>query len=102
MKKNNLSLLLSLILLVVITSSCEQKKAKSQKEKTTVILVHSAWLVGWQWKETIAHLKHEYLNVIVPDLVGHGDDKTPPGEITMDDYVNQLVELIDAEEKPVV
>ena len=102
MKKNNLSLLLSLILLVVITSSCEQKKAKSQKEKTTVILVHSAWLGGWQWKETIAHLKHEYLNVIAPDLVGHGDDKTPPGEITMDDYVNQLVELIDAEEKPVV
>ena len=102
MKKNNLSLLLSLILLVVITSSCEQKKAKSQKEKTTIILVHSAWLGGWQWKETIAHLKHEHLNVIAPDLVGHGDDKTPPCEITMDDYVNQLVALIDAEEKPVV
>ena len=102
MKKNNLILLFSLLLLTVFTSSCEQKKAKSQKEKTTIILVHSAWLGGWQWKETIAHLKHQHLNVIAPDLVGHGDDKTPPGEITMDDYVNQLVALIDVEEKPVV
>lgn len=102
MKKNNLSLLFSLLLLMVFTSSCEQKKAKPKKEKTTVILVHSAWLGGWQWKETISHLKDEHLNVIAPDLVGHGSDKTPPNEITMDDYVNQLIELIDVEEKPVV
>ena len=40
--------------------------------------------------------------MIAPDLEGHGSDKAPPNEITMDDYVNQLVELIDAEEKPVV
>ena len=102
MKINNFSLLLSLLLLVSFTSSCEQKKAKPQKEKTTIILVHSAWLGGWQWKETISHLDHETLHVIAPDLEGHGSDKTPPNEITMDDYVNQLVELIDAEEKPVV
>ena len=102
MKKNNLILLFSLLLLTAFTSSCKHKKGKPQKEKTTVILVHSAWLGGWQWKETITHLKHEHLNVIAPDLVGHGSDKTPPNEITMDDYVNQLIELIDAEENPVV
>lgn len=55
MKINNFSLLLSLLLLVSFTSSCEQKKAKPQKEKTTIILVHSAWLGGWQWKENISH-----------------------------------------------
>ena len=102
MKINNFSLLLSLLLLVSFSSSCEQKKAKPQKEKTTIILVHSAWFGGWQWKETISHLDHETLHVIAPDLEGHGSDKTPPNEITMDDYVNQLVELIEAEEKPVV
>ena len=58
MKINNFSLLLSLLLLVSFTSSCEQKKAKPQKEKTTIILVHSAWFGGWQWKETISHLDH--------------------------------------------
>lgn len=102
MKKNNPILLFSLLLLTVFTSSCEQKNRKPQKEKTTVILVHSAWLGSWQWKETITHLEHEHLNVIAPDLVGHGSDKTPPNEITMEDYVNQLVDLIDAEENPVV
>ena len=102
MKKNNLSFLFSLLLLTAFTSSCKQKKAQPEKEKTTVILVHSAWLGGWQWKETISHLKNDQLKVIAPNLVGHGSDKTPPNEITMDDYVNQLIELIDAEKKPVV
>ena len=102
MKKTTLNLLFGLFLLSVFTTSCNPKKAPSKKEKTTVILVHSAWLGGWQWKETVAHLNHEQLKVIAPDLVGHGSDKTPPNEITMDDYVNQLIELIDAEVKPVV
>ena len=53
-------------------------------------------------RETISHLDHETLYVIAPDLEGHESDKTPPNEITMDDYVNQFVELIEAEEKPVV
>ena len=97
MKKTTVNLLFGLLLLSVFTSSCKQKKAQPEKEKTTVILVHSAWLGGWQWKETITHLKHEQLKVIAPDLVGHGSDKTPPNEITMDDYVNQIIELIDAE-----
>lgn len=101
-EKTTLNLLFGLLLLSVFATSCNPKKAPSKKEKTTVILVHSAWLGGWQWKETVAHLKHEQLKVIAPDLVGRGSDKAPPNEITMDDYVSQLIELIDAEEKPVV
>ncbi len=40
--------------------------------------------------------------MIATDLPGHGKDKTPPNEITMKDYVDHLIKLIDAEEKPVV
>ena len=47
MKKTTVNLLFGLLLLSVFTSSCKQKKAQPEKEKTTVILVHSAWLGGW-------------------------------------------------------
>lgn len=102
MKKILNSLLLCGLIWAAIILSCEQKKTPAKKDKTTVILVHSAWLGGWQWKETITHLKHEQLKLIATDLPGHGKDKTPPNEITMEDYVDHLIELIDAEEKPVV
>lgn len=102
MKKILYSLLLCRLIWTAVILSCEQKKTPAKKDKTTVILVHSAWLGGWQWKETITHLKDEQLKLIATDLPGHGKDKTPPNEITMEDCVDHLIKLIDAEEKPVV
>ena len=102
MKKTKFSLFLSILLLAAFSIGCQQKKTNTKKEKTTVILVHSAWLGGWQWKETIAHLKNDQLKILAPDLPGHGHDKTPPNEITMEDYVDHLLDIIDEEDKPVV
>ena len=89
--------------------SCQNNKAKKAVETTTkeivktpVILVHSAWLGGWQWESVVANLDAKTLSISTPDLAGHGEDSTPANEITMDNYVNALVDLIDHQSEPVI
>ena len=79
-----------------------RKKTEKKHEKTTLILVHSAWLGGWQWNETVKHLEHPQLEILTPDLPGHGEDHTPPAKITMEDYVQHLLDIIDEQKDPVV
>ncbi len=70
--------------------------------KETFLLVHSAWLGAWQWntvKELLVEAGH---SVITPDLPGHGENLTPEKEITMQDYVDCIVNLLDQQEESVV
>ena len=39
---------------------------------------------------------------MTPDLPGHGNYKTPPANITMDDYVKTLTDILDKQENPVI
>ncbi len=92
----------ALILLMFTTACTTSKKQKPMKKKQNYVLVHSAWLGGWQWdavKPIIAEKGH---NVYTPDLQGHGQDKTTPGDISMESYVETLLSLIDSIEGPVV
>jgi pimeloyl-ACP methyl ester carboxylesterase len=41
-------------------------------------------------------------SVIAVDLPAHGDDTTPPGDCTLDSYVQRVTEAIDAQSEPVV
>jgi len=93
-----------LFLFAILITSCQNNKAKKsaintaeeasikQFVKTPVILVHSAWLGSWQWKALVEKLNLDDLSIITPDLAGHGSDQTPAKEITMDNYVNALVD----------
>lgn len=78
----------------------ESNVMKSAKE--TYLLVHSAWLGGWQWQGVTLALTEAGHQVIAPDLPGHGSDKTPPAEITMDSYVNTLTDILDQQDMPVI
>jgi hypothetical protein len=40
----------------------------------------------------VEKLNLDDLSIITPDLAGHGSDQTPAKEITMDNYVNALVD----------
>jgi len=73
-----------------------------QPLQKTIVLVHAAWLGKWQWNAVVPYLEKEGFRVQAPDLPGHGKDTTPPGIITMEDYVNQLVEILDGEKQPVL
>ena len=68
----------------------------------TYVLVHSAWLGGWQWENVAKPLRENGHTVIAPDLPGHGQDKTAPNDITMADYIKSLVEILDLQKDPVI
>ena len=68
----------------------------------TYVLVHSAWLGGWQWENVARILRGKGHTVLTPDLPGHGNDKTAPADITMDDYVRTLIDILDKQHKPVI
>ena len=70
--------------------------------KKTFVLVHSAWLGSWQWngvREVLESMGHV---VIAPDLPGHGDDKTPIESISMDGYVQTVVDILDQQDEAVI
>jgi len=69
---------------------------------TTFVMVHSAWLGGWAWGSVASFLEKEGHKVIVPDLPGHGGDKTPPSEVTLDAYVKTVTDVLDAQRDPVI
>lgn len=101
-----------LAVLLVVGCTCTNPK-KNQKENTTTsnikaekhqtyMLVHSAWLGGWQWEGVSKILREKGHTVLAPDLPGHGADKTAPSEITMDHYVNKLLKIIDKQDAPII
>ena len=71
-------------------------------KKETYLLVHSAWLGGWQWENVAILLKDKGHKVITPDLPGHGSDKTSPQDITMESYVKALTDIIDDQEESII
>lgn len=84
------------------TSPQTESTTQAKRPKMTIVLVHSAWLGKWQWNAVVPYLEKEGHRVITPDLPGHGEDQTNPGSITMEDYIKQLIEIIDQENKPVL
>ncbi len=80
----------------------EQIKIEEEMKKETYVLVHSAWLGAWQWENVAKPLMAAGHTVITPDLPGHGSDKTSPADITMQDYVNTVVDILDRQENPVI
>jgi pimeloyl-ACP methyl ester carboxylesterase len=58
-----------------------------------IILIHGSWHGAWCWEKVIPLLESAGHQVYAPDLPGHGQDKTPREEITLDAYV-ECVERI--------
>ena len=92
---------LTLVFLFSMFIQAHPTEVPSKKTKTYV-LVHSAWLGAWQWQQVAQTLETAGHTVITPDLAGHGSDKTPAGDITMETYVNQLLAILDNQQEKVV
>lgn len=114
MSSNYFSMIATTLVVITLFFSCSNptSKKKSQDASTTTettkdtsevyILVHSAWLGGWQWENVAKALRGKGNTVFTPDLPGHGQDKTPANEITMDGYVNAILKILEVQEKPVI
>ncbi len=69
---------------------------------TTFVMVHSAFLGGWAWGPVASLLEKQGHKLFALDLPGHGKDKTPPSEVTLDSYVKTVTDALDAQPEPVI
>ncbi len=69
---------------------------------STFVLVHGAWHGAWCWTALAEDLRADGHQVDTPDLPGHGADTTPHDQVTLDLYVQRIVDVIGEEGEPVV
>ncbi|MGH7818442.1 MAG: alpha/beta fold hydrolase [Candidatus Binatia bacterium] len=69
---------------------------------STFVLIHGSWGGGWCWDKLAPLLRAKGHTAVAPDLPGHGEDRTPVAEITLDSYVNRVSAVLDAQREPVV
>ncbi len=68
----------------------------------TYILIHGSWHGAWCWEKVIPLLEKAGHTIYAPDLPGHGKDKTPLKDITLDSYVNCVSGLLTDIQEPVI
>ncbi len=69
---------------------------------STYVLIHGAWHGGWCWSRVAPMLRQKGHTVLAPDLPGHGEDKTPVAQITLQTYVDSVAALLDRQAEPVI
>jgi pimeloyl-ACP methyl ester carboxylesterase len=69
---------------------------------STYVLVHGAWHGAWCWNKVVPLLEKEGHKVLAPDLPGHGSDKTPIPEISLQAYADRVCDILDTQSEPVV
>jgi pimeloyl-ACP methyl ester carboxylesterase len=93
MKKLKLLQLLVVACIFLVLSSCSNDDMQPENSKNYV-LVHGAWQAPFAWKAVKANLEKHGNKVTVIELPGHGDDHTPPSEITLDLYKKKVLDAI--------
>jgi len=68
---------------------------------THFVLLHGAWHGGWCWEGVIEELKKAGHTAEAPTMPGHSpeDDRS---QIQFEDYVDEIVGVLDRQQKPVV
>ena len=69
---------------------------------STFVLVHGAWHGAWCWWKVVSLLARDGHTAVAPDLPGHGEDRTPPADVSFASCTRRICEAIDAAEEPVI
>jgi len=69
---------------------------------STYLLIHGSWHGAWCWDKVKVRLEAQGHTVFAPDLPGHGEDKTPIPEITLQCFVDRVCQALDAQSEPVI
>jgi pimeloyl-ACP methyl ester carboxylesterase len=69
---------------------------------STYILVHGAFHGGWCYEKVVPLLEAAGHTAIAVDLPGHGDNKAPMHEVTLDAYVDHACGVIAAQSERVI
>jgi pimeloyl-ACP methyl ester carboxylesterase len=65
-------------------------------------LIHGGWHGAWCWDRVAPLLEQDGHEVVRLDLPGHGEDRTPAVEVTLEGYTDRVVEALDALSEPAV
>jgi len=63
-------------------------------------LIHGGWHGAWCWDRVAPLLEQGGHEVVRFDLPGHGEDRTPAAEVTLEGYTDRVVEALDALPEP--
>ncbi|MBC7848897.1 MAG: alpha/beta fold hydrolase [Chitinophagaceae bacterium] len=66
----------------------------SQSTKPTIVLIHGAWFGSFAWNKVVPLVESKGYNVITMDLPGYGNAPQSLANITLNDYVNAVVDLV--------
>ena len=103
MKKPIRSPLTWLTILLIGTVVFMQGLAQGgQRMAQTYVLVHGNFVAGWCWDEVKTELEKAGNKVVVVNLSGHGDDKTPYAQMTLENYTSTVTKVLDAQTMPVI
>jgi pimeloyl-ACP methyl ester carboxylesterase len=67
-----------------------------------IVLVHGGWHGAWCWDKVTPLLQGSGHEVVAVDLPGHGEDRTPSSEVTLESYADRIIEALDALSGPIV
>jgi len=95
--KKLILILLSVATATFMFSSCSKKNDVTKPTAHVAqnyVLVHGAWQAPYVWDSVKTTLIKEGNNVTVVELPGHGDDKTPISQITLNLYTTTVLNAI--------
>ncbi len=94
-----IGILFTLSSLIACKKDADNNKTDSPK---TYLLVHGAGHAAWTWNKVAPILLAQGHKVEAIDLPGHGDDKTAPEVVTLEDYAKKVVDVANAQSGPVI
>src|SRR3954470_15258522 len=81
---------------------CRPTAYDSGAAMSTFVLVHGAWHGAWCWWKVVSLLARDGHTAVAPDLPGHGEDRTPPSDVSFASYTRRICEAMDAAGEPVI
>lgn len=61
-----------------------------------IVFIHGAWQGAWCWRDVVHMLEARGHEAVAIDLPGHGDDSSPLESVTLRDYVDRVIEAVQA------
>jgi pimeloyl-ACP methyl ester carboxylesterase len=102
MKKTISKLLTAAFGSLSLFASCSNNEVESNANRKTYVLVHGAWQAPYVWDEVKTNLVKNGNPVIIVELPGHGADKTPPQNLSINAYRDKVIEAISKVEGKVI
>ncbi|MCE7060216.1 alpha/beta fold hydrolase [Dyadobacter sp. CY343] len=84
----------SLLIMCIFITGCDGDDEVQSAPSKTYVLVHGAFQGAYAWQYVKAQLEKKGHKVVAVELPAHGEDKTPPADISLNVYRDKVVGAI--------